>query len=99
MFEEGLIDEVRGLLDQWKRLGKTASQAVGYQEAIDHVQNGVDLESTIEKVRVRTRRFARHQETWFRGMSECRIIDLESEFDPGETAENLFQIGREISPV
>lgn len=97
MFQEGLIDEVRGLLDQWQELGKTASQAVGYREAIDHLRDELDLESTIEKVRIRTRRFARHQETWFRGLSECRIIDLDESFDPDTTAEHLFQIGQTIS--
>ncbi len=93
MFQDGLIDEVRGLLGKWGQLGKTAAQAVGYQEAIEHVQDQIDLESTIEKVRVRTRRFARHQETWFRGLSECRMIELDSEFVPKEIAEQLYEIG------
>ena len=38
MFSAGLIDEVRGLLDRFGALGRTASQAVGYREAIAHVQ-------------------------------------------------------------
>ena len=94
MFAAGLIDEVRGLLDQWGEFGKTAAQAVGYQEVIRHIDEGVSMEETIERVRVRTRRFARHQETWFRGLSECRIIDVPAEFDPTATAEQLFEMGQ-----
>ena len=93
MFSAGLIDEVSGLLEKWTELGKTAAQAVGYREAIDHIQTDVGLEATIEKVRVRTRRFARHQETWFRGLSECQILDLDDSFDPIQTVELLLEIG------
>jgi tRNA dimethylallyltransferase len=97
MFEKGLIEEVAGLLDKWKSIGKTAGQAVGYREAIDHLQNDVDMAATVDKVRVRTRRFARHQETWFRGLSECRLIDLAGEFDPSTLANHLFTIGQELN--
>ena len=96
MFAAGLIDEAERLLEKWSDLGKTAAQAVGYRESFDHIRNEVDMETTIEKVRVRTRKFARHQETWFRGLSECRIIDLEKEFDPVATANLLFEIGKAI---
>ena len=89
MFEAGLLDEVRGLLDKHGTLGQTAAQAVGYREAIDHLEERMPLDETIEKVRVRTRRFARHQETWFRGLSECRMIDLSTEFDSDRIAEQL----------
>lgn len=91
MFAEGLIDEVSGLLDRWGELGKTATQAVGYQEAIAHLRDAVPLEETYERTRIRTRRFARHQETWFRGLSECRLIDLDDAFDPAATAQQLFE--------
>ena len=89
MFEAGLLDEVRGLLDEHGTLGQTAAQAVGYREAIDHLEERMPLDETIEKVRVRTRRFARHQETWFRGLSECRMIDLPTEFDSDQIAQQL----------
>lgn len=89
MFEAGLLDEVRGLLDKHGTLGHTAAQAVGYREAIDHLEERISMDETIEKVRVRTRRFARHQETWFRGLSECRMVDLPTEFDSDQIAEQL----------
>ena len=96
MFSEGLVDEVRGLLERWSDIGKTASQAVGYREVIDFLSDKMTMEETVERVRVRTRKFARHQETWFRGMSECRILDLESEFDPSELAQEIASVGSEV---
>lgn len=93
MFEQGLIDEVKTLLDQWGELGHTASQAVGYREVIEHVRGVRDFDETVEKVRVRTRRFARHQETWFRGLSECEMVDVVGDYDPESVAERILQAG------
>ena len=76
MFENGLVDEVAGLLSVHGQLGKTASQAVGYLEVIAHLRDEYDLDRTRELVLFRTRQFARHQETWFRGLTECRMIEI-----------------------
>ena len=96
MFSAGLVDEVKDLVERWSNIGKTASQAVGYREVIDFLENKMTMEETVERVRVRTRKFARHQETWFRGMSECRIIDLKSDFDPAELAQEIANVGAEV---
>lgn len=96
MFEAGLIGEVQQLLEKWKTLSHTAAQAVGYQESIAHLRGELSLVETVEKTKIRTRKFARHQETWFRGLSECRIIDLAPEHDPGEIAQTLVAIGKAV---
>ena len=93
MFEAGLLDEVEGLLEKWGKLSHTAEQAVGYREAIEFLRGERDREETIEKVMIRTRRFARHQETWFRGLTECRIVDIESDLEPGDIAKTLHELG------
>ena len=105
MFEAGLIDEVRGLLERWTDLSHTAAQAVGYREVIEHLRGEKDFAETREKVRVRTRKFARHQETWFRGLSEVRMIDIvpssdESgeqavDYDAEALAQRIFDEGQE----
>ena len=99
MFEAGLVDEVRGLLEQWGALGHTASQAVGYREVIDFLEGIKSEAEMLEQVKIRTRRFARHQETWFRGMSECEIIDLDVNFEEESLANLIFEKGqaREIA--
>lgn len=94
MFARGLITEVENLLAKWKTLSHTAMQAVGYREVIEHVQGNRDLEATIEQVLVRTRRFARHQETWFRGLSECSIVDLSTVDTPETIADRLLELGQ-----
>lgn len=86
MIARGLIDEVRQLAG---RLGRTARQAVGYQEVLSLLAGDSSREEMIEKVKVRTRRFAKRQGTWFRSLSECRFIDIEGECDPQAVAEEI----------
>lgn len=85
MFANGFVDEVQALLDQYGQLGRTASQAVGYQEVINFLADTCGLEAAMENVKTRTRRFSKRQGTWFRGLSECRFIPC----SPLETAEEL----------
>ena len=94
MFEAGLVEEVRGLLEKWGALGHTASQAVGYREVIDFLDGTKSEAEMFEQVKIRTRRFARHQETWFRGMSECEIIDLASDFEEKPLADLIYEKGQ-----
>jgi tRNA dimethylallyltransferase len=71
MFENGFVKEVEALVAKHGSLGRTAAQAVGYQEALALLHEECSLEEAIEQVKIRTRRFARRQETWFRGFEEC----------------------------
>ena len=76
MFAAGWVEEVRGLQAGPYPLGRTASQAVGYREIIDHLAGKTDLATTIELVKTRTRQFAKRQLTWFRSLSECRWMPV-----------------------
>jgi tRNA dimethylallyltransferase len=65
MWASGLLDEVRDLDGRGLREGPTASRAIGYREALDHLDGGLtDAEARTRTVQA-TRRFARRQESWF----------------------------------
>ena len=81
MFHKGLVEEVRGLIDRYGELSRTARQAVGYREVIEHLDGKWSLEETIEQVTWHTRRLARRQETWFRSFSEIRKLEMDSSLD------------------
>ncbi|QDS97766.1 tRNA (adenosine(37)-N6)-dimethylallyltransferase MiaA [Adhaeretor mobilis] len=95
MIERGLIEEVRALTSDGKQLGRTASQAVGYREVIDHLNDDLSEEEMIEKIKARTRRFSKRQGTWFRGLSECRFLDIEPEEQAEEIAERIASVATE----
>lgn len=82
MFEIGLLDEVKQLRTDFPKLSRTAAQGVGYREVLDLLDGKLpDLQTTIELVKQNTRRFAKRQYTWFRGLSECRFIDIAEPLD------------------
>ena len=91
MFAAGLLEEVRRLTTDPQPPGKTAGQAVGYREVIEHLHGGHDLPETIELIKMHTHRFARRQCTWFRSLSECRFVPLNDESDPLQTARLIEQ--------
>ena len=70
--EAGLVDEVRALAARPEGLSRTASQALGYKELLDHLDGRCSLEQAMDEARRRTRRFARRQQRWFR--RDPRII-------------------------
>jgi tRNA dimethylallyltransferase len=96
MFAAGWVDEVRGLLARYGTLSRTAMQAVGYRELLEYLGGLRDLPATVEAVKARTRRFARHQETWFRSLSECRAVACRQVQTDREVAETIRQQGIEM---
>ena len=95
MFEEGLVDEVRGLQEKYTRLSRTAFQAVGYREVFKHLNQNLALDTTTEQVKTRTRRFAKRQKTWFQGLSECRGLLRTVNHCPAEIAELIVKMAQD----
>src|SRR5262245_61941240 len=66
MFDQGLVDEVRRLLDVGLDRGRTARTAIGYREVSAYLRGEVTLDEAIEQTTTATRRFSRRQDSWFR---------------------------------
>jgi tRNA dimethylallyltransferase len=77
MIYEGFLDEVQQLLERKVPIGKTARQALGYKELFDYLDGKMKYGQAVDLIKQNTRNFAKHQETWFRSLSECRFISSE----------------------
>ena len=75
MMQEGLLHEVKGLLD-YKAFN--ALQTVGYRELIAHLETDTTLEQAIAAIKQNTRRFAKRQLTWFKKDNQIHWFDYES---------------------
>lgn len=89
MIGAGLVDEVRRLVADGRGMGRTARQAVGYRESLEHLAGQYDVREMTERIKVRTRRFAKRQGTWFRSLSECRFVDIAGEVDAELLADQI----------
>jgi tRNA dimethylallyltransferase len=65
-FAAGLVDEVRRLLAAGAPPEANAFKALGYREAILHLQGRMTLPAAIAATQQATRRYAKRQWTWFR---------------------------------
>lgn len=92
MFSSGWVDEVRQLRQRGVVLGRTASQALGYQEILAWLdRDETDVNPLIADIQTRTRQFAKRQHTWFRNLEECRAIPLTRLDDPRALAQQIIE--------
>ena len=75
MVEAGLIEEVKGLLDQGYPRNCVAMQSFGYKELIDYLDRNRTLHEAITLLKQNTRRFAKRQLTWFRNDPRIEWLD------------------------
>lgn len=65
MIEQGLVEEVKKVTQQYKNL-PTAIQGLGYKEVIDYLNGNYTYQEMIDKIKIETRHYAKRQLTWFR---------------------------------
>ena len=75
MIDAGLVAEVRGLVERTRPLSRTARQALGYRELIEHLDGRCSLSEAVIETISRTASFARRQERWFRRDPRIRWLD------------------------
>jgi tRNA dimethylallyltransferase len=85
MFRQGLLDEVRGLLERGYGRELKPMGALGYRHAVAHLLDGVPIAATLETLKRDTRRYAKRQETWL--SAEPGLIRLPPQGSHREAAE------------
>ena len=71
----GLLDELHGLLAVPGGLSRTARQAAGYRQLLEHLEGATPLDDAVDQAIAATRRLARRQWRWFRRDPRIRWVD------------------------
>ena len=66
MLEDGLVEEVRKLMEMGCKRESTAMQGLGYKEIIAYLLGENTLDEAVYLIKRDTRHFAKRQLTWFR---------------------------------
>ena len=74
-FANGLVDEVRQLLDEGVPAESNALGAHGYRRVVEHLRGQRDLRSAIEQTKLDVRHYAKRQLTWFRHEPDVQWFD------------------------
>ena len=87
--EAGFLEEVKTLAARPQGLSRTAQQALGYRELLDHLGGWVTLAQATVSIVTRTRQLARRQRAWFR--RDPRITWLEADGNPVDLLPHLLR--------
>ena len=79
MLEQGLVEEVRQLLDQGVPTDCQSMQSIGYRQMVWYLQEGMPYQLAVEKLKQATRNFAKRQVTWYKKMPYIHWFDLPAE--------------------
>ena len=74
MIEQGLIEEVKGLIE-YRDL--QALNSVGYKEVFEYLDGKTTFEEAVEAIKINTRRYAKRQMTWFCKDKEIQWFNAE----------------------
>jgi len=86
MLEQGLVEEVKSLGND---LSATASQAIGYKEIAEWLQEKCSYGEAVEAIKQNSRNYAKRQLTWFKRDSKINWFYPDSETEPCKTVENI----------
>ncbi|CAN5650740.1 tRNA (adenosine(37)-N6)-dimethylallyltransferase MiaA [soil metagenome] len=90
MFNAGLVEEVRALVEAPRTIHPVPAQGVGYRETIAYLRGeGGTLDETMARVQARTRQFSKRQATWFRGLVEVVPWPVSNEESTTAVAERM----------
>ena len=81
MINQGLIDEVKGLLDMGYSEELNSMMGIGYKQIIGFLKGEYDLNSAIAILKRDSRRYAKRQMTWFRKAEGIEWIDVTDNLD------------------
>lgn len=89
MLEDGLLDEAKSLYDLNIRT-KAVMTPIGYKELFEYFDGNVSLEEAVEKIKSRSRKYAKRQYTWFNHQMDLKWFDVNYD-DFSKTEEEVFR--------
>ncbi|MBR1884129.1 MAG: tRNA (adenosine(37)-N6)-dimethylallyltransferase MiaA [Clostridia bacterium] len=78
MMQNGLEEEAKIVYGLKKG---TVRQAVGYKEFFDYFEGRKSKEEVIEEIKLRSRQYAKRQNTWFKKMENVNFIDMREDLE------------------
>ena len=79
MIKKGLVQEVKRFIKLKVPKSKSACKAIGISEVREYLAKKIEIDQVIEKISIKTRQYAKRQNTWGRGnMSDWNKITSNS---------------------
>ena len=92
MLQNGLVDEIRSLLNRGIPAKCTAMQAIGYKEFVSALEGNGTLEEAAAQVQQSSRHYAKRQLTWFRRNPNMHWLTRAT----GDSADKILLQARQV---
>jgi len=87
MIEQGLVEEVKKLMNMGYGLSLPAMSSIGYRQIGMYLEGGMTLEAAIQQIKFESHRFVRQQHNWFSPKDDrIRWFDIQGRVEPEITA-------------
>ncbi|HEY1171649.1 MAG TPA: tRNA (adenosine(37)-N6)-dimethylallyltransferase MiaA [Verrucomicrobiae bacterium] len=90
MFQRGLVAETEELLKHGLEQNRTAMQAIGYRQVVEHLRGERNLAETIALVKLKTWQFGRRQRTWFKNQLQAEWLAADESSSVERWAETVM---------
>lgn len=96
MIRQGLVDEVKWLLNHGYHGGLKSMKSLGYRHIVRHLQGGLGLEEAVSLMNRDTRQYTKRQMTWFAADGEVGwcdsgdVVSVEERIDSFESGRGLI---------
>lgn len=92
MVENGLFEEVKGLLEMGLTFDDISMKGIGYKEIISYFNGEYSKEEAIYKTKQNSRHFAKRQMTWFRRYDDMNWVNISECKDDNEVIDKIIDI-------
>ncbi|MEX0599679.1 MAG: tRNA (adenosine(37)-N6)-dimethylallyltransferase MiaA [Rhodothermales bacterium] len=97
MLDDGLIEEVRQLLDAGHDLSINLLRTIGYKEPVAYLRGEISHDEMVRRIKRNTRRYAKRQLTWFRRDEDNVWVDAAA--DSNDLRSDIRQLLAQASDV
>lgn len=91
MMENGLVEEVKRLIDMGMTSDDISMKGIGYKELIDHFNGLYDLDEAVRLIKRNSRRYAKRQLTWLRRYKTMEWFDVGAYNDNKEVTQVILK--------
>ncbi|MDD4199897.1 MAG: tRNA (adenosine(37)-N6)-dimethylallyltransferase MiaA [Eubacteriales bacterium] len=89
LLDDGLIDEVKRIMDMGLTPDDISMKGIGYKEIFDFLRGEISLEECVELIKKNTRHYAKRQLTWFRRYDKMEWINLSEYLNDQDALEEI----------
>jgi tRNA dimethylallyltransferase len=91
MIDDGLVEEVKALLDKGFEKNLISMQAIGYKEIIEFLEGNITFEEAVNILKRNTRHFAKRQFTWFLKDENVKWFNIEDVNKIDASLEQIYE--------